>query len=442
MVTSRRDDYSEYVRQLFPSEDKRNMEVVRNITFQITGDCNLRCSYCYEHHKSCGVMTLDTGKKIVDYLLNLYEEDTGDFITHRTKGLVLDFIGGEPLLEAELIEHICDYYFEQCWKRNIPISHLTRIGFATNGQLWFSPAAQHLFRKYHELMSVTVSIDGIRELHDTFRVDEKGIGSFSKAYAAFQNAKEYGWCNSKMTFVPGSIKYLFPSVKMMVNEGCRVIHCNFAYEPVYSVEDAHDIYFALKDLADWLTENGKEVYISMLDDAIGAPLSPEDNNNYCGGTGEMLAFAPDGKAYPCIRYAPISVGEEKAAPMCLGDCYNGLYVTRHQQETKEMLDAITRESQSTKECFECPVAQGCGGCSGYNYECFGTPNHRSTNICYAHKGRVLASCYFYNLRSIKLGDVEPKKINLPREEVERLIGKPEADALFALEKEAAEQWKW
>lgn len=88
------------------------------------------------------------------------------------------------------------------------------------------------------------------------------------------------------------------------------------------------------------------------------------------------------------------------------------------------------------------MAQGCGGCSGYNYECFGTPNHRSTNICYAHKGRVLASCYFYNLRSIKLGDVEPKKINLPREEVERLIGKPEADALFALEKEAAEQWEW
>ena len=57
-------------------------------------------------------MTLDTGKKIVDYLLNQYEKDDGDFITHRTKALVLDFIGGEPLLEAELIEHICDYYFE------------------------------------------------------------------------------------------------------------------------------------------------------------------------------------------------------------------------------------------------------------------------------------------------------------------------------------------
>ena len=55
---------------------------------------------------------------------------------------------------------------------------------------------------------------------------------------------------------------------------------------------------------------------------------------------------------------------------------------------------------------------------------------------------MLASCYFYNLRSIKLGDVEPKKINLSREEAERLIGKQEADALFALEKEAVEKWEW
>lgn len=436
MVTNRRDNYSEYIRQLFPSEDKRNMEVVRDITFQITGDCNLRCSYCYEHHKSCGAMTLETGKKIVDYLLNLYEEDTGDFITHRTKGLVLDFIGGEPLLEAELIEHICDYYFEQCWKRNIPIAHLTKISFATNGQAWFSPAAQHLFRKYHELMSVTVSIDGIRELHDAFRVDMNGIGSFSKAYAAFQDAKKYGWYNSKMTFVPGSVKYICPSVKMMINEGCKIIHCNFAYEPVYIKADASNIYFALKELSDWLIENKSDVYITMLNDDVGRPISPTDNHNYCGGTGSMLSFAPDGKAYPCIRYAPISVGKEKAAPMCLGDCFDGLYKTKHQQDTKTMLDAITRESQSTKECFECQVAMGCGGCSGYNYECFGTPNHRSINICYAHKGRVLASYYYANKRFIELGDTEPRPIYMPYDDVVDIIGAKAATELFELQKMA------
>lgn len=107
-----------------------------------------------------------------------------------------------------------------------------------------------------------------------------------------------------------------------------------------------------------------------------------------------------------------------------------------------MLDAITLTTQSTQECIDCPVATGCSWCSGFNYEVYGTPNKRVTRICKAHKGRVLASCYFYNLRSIKLGDVEPKKINLPREEVEQLIGKQEADALFALEKEAAEKWEW
>ena len=54
-------------------------------------------------------MTLETGKKAVDYLLNLYESDDSDFINKHTRGIILDFIGGEPLLEAELIEQICDY---------------------------------------------------------------------------------------------------------------------------------------------------------------------------------------------------------------------------------------------------------------------------------------------------------------------------------------------
>ena len=102
-----------------------------------------------------------------------------------------------------------------------------------------------------------------------------------------------------------------------------------------------------------------------------------------------------------------------------------------------MLDAITRESQSTKECFECPVAMGCGGCSGYNYECFGTPNHRSTNICLAHKGRVLASYYYANKRFIELGDVEPRVIYMPYNEVVDILGEKSAAELFELQKAAA-----
>ena len=60
-------------------------------------------------------------------------------------------------------------------------------------------------------MSVTVSIDGVQELHDAFRVDQNGVGSFEKAWAAFQDGKKYGWYGCKMTFVGPSFKFIFPA---------------------------------------------------------------------------------------------------------------------------------------------------------------------------------------------------------------------------------------
>ena len=272
-------DYTDYLCKLFGTAEDGDFRVSRGVTFQITGDCTLRCSYCYENHKSCQSMTLETGKKIIDYILDLYEKDDGNFICKKTKGIVLDFIGGEPLLQAELIEKICDYFIAECWRKHIPIAPFSRISFATNGQLWFTPEAQHLFRKYHDMMSVTVSIDGVKELHDAFRVDKNGIGSFDTAYRAFQDGKKYGWYNSKMTFVPGSIQYITPSIKMMVAEGCEVINCNFAYEPNYTRDDAAQIYSELRNLSNWLIETRCFSYISILEADIGTPNDPADKRH-------------------------------------------------------------------------------------------------------------------------------------------------------------------
>ena len=283
-------------------------------------------------------------------------------------------------------------------------------------------------------MSVTVSIDGVQELHDTFRVDKNGVGSFEKAWAAFQDGKKYGWYNCKMTFVGPSFKFIFPSVKQMISEGCKEIHCNYAFEPVYTEQEARTLYTELQRLADYLISEAPDVWVGILDPNIGQPS--HDDKNWCGGTGEMLSFAPDGKAYPCVRYAPISVGAALAEPMCLGDCYTGLYTTEKQRETKAMLDAITRTSQSPEKCLSCPVATGCGWCSGYNYESCGTPNCRNTNICLAHKARCLAVCYYVNKRSLIIGDTKPKKIYLPREEAVQLIGENATAALWTLAEEA------
>ena len=60
------------------------------------------------------------------------------------------------------------------------------------------------------------------------------------------------------------------------------------------------------------------------------------------------------------------------------------------------LEQITRRSQSTDECYNCPIASGCSWCSAYNYEIYGTPNKRTTFICPMHKARVLANIYYWN----------------------------------------------
>lgn len=410
------------------------MSLCRNITFQVTNGCNLCCSYCYEHHKGIEHMTLETGKRIVDYILDLYERDDSDFVNRTTRAVVLDFIGGEPLLEAELIEHICDYWFAECFRRNIPLGPFTRISYATNGQLWFSEAAQHLFKKYHEMMSVTVSIDGVQELHDAFRVDKDGKGSFARAYRAFQDGKKYGWYNSKMTFVPGSFKYISESLKMMLSEGCTDIACNYAYEPIYTPQDGLVLYEQLKIVSEYVIERKMDVEIRLIESALGG--KSQSDRNYCGGTGAMLSFAPDGAAYPCVRYAPISIGAEKAQKANLGNIYDGLYVTEEQRKVKQELEEITLASQSSQECIDCPVSAGCGWCSGLHYELFGTANKRLTNICWAHKARVLAACYYHNRRYLELGDCLPKEIKLPEKDALTILPKAEFERLKETESAA------
>ena len=109
MLTSKRfEDYGNMIQRLYRRGDTQNMAACREITFQVTSGCNLRCSYCYEHHKGQQHMSLDTAKDICNLILDMFEhpDRDSDFINENSKAVVLTFIGGEPLLEAALIEKI------------------------------------------------------------------------------------------------------------------------------------------------------------------------------------------------------------------------------------------------------------------------------------------------------------------------------------------------
>jgi uncharacterized protein len=110
-------------------------------------------------------------------------------------------------------------------------------------------------------------------------------------------------------------------------------------------------------------------------------------------------------------------------------------ITDEHRENIDFLSNITRRSQSTDECFNCPIAAGCAWCSGYNYEEFGTPNKRATYICCMHKAASLANVYFINKVYRKLGVKQRFKMYLPKEEALKIINEDEYNYLLELSQE-------
>lgn len=82
--------------------------------------------------------------------------------------------------------------------------------------------------------------------------------------------------------------------------------------------------------------------------------------------------------------------------MRIGNVHTGLATCQKDKDCVACLNAIDRRTQSTDECFYCPIAEGCSWCSAWNYQKYGTADHRDTNICKTHRGRVLANVYYWN----------------------------------------------
>jgi radical SAM protein with 4Fe4S-binding SPASM domain len=164
-------------------------------------------------------------------------------------------------------------------------------------------------------------------------------------------------------------------------------------------------------------------YVSLFEERNFVPMDENDNQNWCGGNGLMLASDPDGVLYPCLRYMPSSIGDKQKILTC-GHVDSGIDTAL----LKEM-QKITRRSQSTDECFYCPIATGCSWCTAYNYEVFGTIDKRATFICPMHKARALANVYYWN-KYYKLKNIDKVKINYcPKEWALEIIDENEYEML-------------
>ncbi len=408
---------------------------VKTVTFIVTHQCNLRCTYCYETNKSDRKMDLETAKRCVDLL---FAEDArqselvNDVDAH---GLIIEFIGGEPFLEIDLIDQTMAYFLD----RAIALDHRWQVNYminiSTNGTLGEDPRVQRFMKKYAGRLSVGVTIDGAKEAHDACRVDLAGNGSYDRAIRMFrQTGGPEGGRTTKYTIAPGNLGLFADAVRHLVlEEGVETLNCNCVYEEGWTIEHARELYRQLKETSDMLRQSGADTYVSILDWEAGEALPDTHTQNWCGGDGRMLSFDVDGTVLPCMRYSSVSTAGRPVYR--IGDVISGIAQREDDRERLEALRAITIGPARILGIEGCPIASGCSWCTAYNYERTGTPNRRVTYICEMHKARVLAQCYHHNRLHLERSDHAPKRMHIPRDWALPIIGEEEYEALLCLEQQ-------
>lgn len=373
----------------------------KDITFIVTKDCQLACKYCYLVGKNTKErMSWDIAKKAIDFIL----DNEKDF---KEEAVIWDFIGGEPFLEIDLIDQICDYLKTEMFRRNHRWFNSYRFSFSTNGINYHTEKVQNFIKKNASHVSIGITIDGTKRKHDLNRIwktadMERGItptpeeekGSYDDVVKNIPLwLKQFPNGGTKVTISSADIPYIKESVLHLYSLGIHEVNINVVFENVWKEGDDKLFEEQLIQLADAIIDNNyySENACSFFSDSIGKPLDIVlDNNNWCGA-GRMLSIDAAGNFYPCTRFAAYSLRSKK--PIIIGNVNDGI--------NKNMLRpflTLDRCTQSKPECVDCEVASGCAWCQGENYDAADSPTvyQRATAICKMHKARVRANNYYWN----------------------------------------------
>lgn len=391
-------------------------------------------------------MSFETAKKFIDLILS-GDKGMSEYINpENSPAVIIEFIGGEPFLAIDLIDKIMDYWIDTTTELMHPWADKYMISICSNGVAYFDPRVQKFLEKHKNRLSFSVTIDGNRELHNACRVYAgTNRGCYDEAVAA---AKDWinrgGYMGSKMTYAPQNIQYMHNAVMHMIDLGYHEILGNCAYEPEWSNDDALLFYQEGKKIADSILDRNLDMendyYISIFEEGFFKPKQPTDLENWCGGDGQMIACDWDGEIYPCIRYMEMSLGNDQPK-LPIGNVDDGIMQCPNHRNCVECLHKINRRTQSTDECFNCPIAEGCSWCTAWNYQLYGTPDKRCTRICPMHKSRCLFNIYFWNKYYLKNNLPNHMDVNIPEEWALEIISKEEFDMLKDLSERARNSYE-
>ena len=332
--------------------------VIKALCLHIAHTCNLNCSYCFasqgKYHGERAVMSYEVGKRALDFLI----ENSGT-----RRNLEVDFFGGEPLMNFDVVKKLVAYArtVEKEKGKNF------RFTLTTNGMLIDDDVIDFANK---EMSNVVLSLDGRKEIHDEFRVDYAGNGSFDKIVPKFQKlvkAREGKNYYMRGTFTHRNPDFL-EDIKVMLDLGFTEL----SMEPVVCAEgdpaelnesDRAIVCDQYEKLAALMMERDREgrpfTFYHYMIDLTGGPCIYKRISG-CGSGTEYMAVTPWGDLYPCHQF----VGDEKYK---LGDIYNGVSNTDIQNEFREC------NVYSRPECRDCWARLYCsGGCAANAYHSTGS----------------------------------------------------------------------
>ena len=348
--------------------------VVKALCMHIAHTCNLNCSYCFasqgKYHGDRAMMSFEVGKRALDFLI----ENSGT-----RHNLEVDFFGGEPLMNFDVVKQLVAY------ARSIEKQHNKNFRFTltTNGMLIDDDVIDFANR---ECSNVVLSLDGRKEIHDRFRVDYAGKGSFDRIVPKFQKLVEAR--GGKNYYMRGTFTHANPDfledIKVMLDLGFTEL----SMEPVVCApgdpaeltdEDTKIVMDQYEKLAELMLERHREgrpfTFYHYMIDLKGGPCIYKRISG-CGSGTEYMAVTPWGDLFPCHQF----VGDEKFK---LGNIYDGVTNKACQ------CDFANCNVYARSECRDCWARLYCsGGCAANAYHSTGSVTGVYKKGCELFKKRM------------------------------------------------------
>ena len=355
-------------------EVKKRKTVVKALCLHIAHDCNLACKYCFaeegEYHGRRALMSFEVGKKALDFLI----ANSGN-----RRNLEVDFFGGEPLMNWQVVKDLVAYGREQ---EKLHDKHF-RFTITTNGVL-LNDEIQEFVNK--EMDNVVLSLDGRREVNDRMRPFRNGAGSYDLIVPKFQKLAESR--NQEKYYVRGTFTRNNLDFSEDILHFADLGFKQMSIEPV--VGDESDPYAIRKEdlpvimeeydkLAKMMIEREKEGkgfnFFHFMIDLDGGPCVAKRLSG-CGSGTEYLAVTPWGDLYPCHQF----VGQEE---FLMGNVDEGIVKPEIADEFRSC------NVYSKDKCRDCFAKFYCsGGCMANSYKFHHTINDTYEVSCEMERKRV------------------------------------------------------